>query len=76
MGPTKLYVSNSTAGWIVNSQEVLGENIAWRAGKGLSSFDILRGDANEGGLMGLRFDLKAANWIAHILDERAPIPRL
>jgi len=26
--------------------------------------------------VGLRFDLKIANWLAHVLDERAPIPVL
>jgi len=27
-------------------------------------------------IVGLRFDLKIANWLAHVLDERAPIPVL
>lgn len=26
--------------------------------------------------MGLRFDLRVANWLAHVLDERMPIPKL
>ncbi len=26
--------------------------------------------------MGLRFDLRIANWLAHVLDERMPIPKL
>ena len=26
--------------------------------------------------MGLRFDLRIANWLAHVLDERMPVPRL
>lgn len=26
--------------------------------------------------MGLRFDLRMANWLAHVLDERMPIPKL
>ena len=26
--------------------------------------------------MGLRFDFRVANWLAHVLDERAPIPKL
>jgi Calcineurin-like phosphoesterase len=26
--------------------------------------------------MGLRFDLRVANWLAHVLDERAPVPSL
>ncbi len=26
--------------------------------------------------MGLRFDLRMANWLAHVIDERAAIPRL
>jgi len=26
--------------------------------------------------MGLRFDIRIANWLAHVLDEQAPIPQL
>jgi len=26
--------------------------------------------------VGLRFDLRIANWLAHVLDERAPVPSL
>src|ERR1039457_3642163 len=26
--------------------------------------------------MGLRFDMRVVNWLAHVLDERAPIPKL
>jgi hypothetical protein len=26
--------------------------------------------------MGLRFDLRIANWLAHVLDERMPVPKL
>jgi hypothetical protein len=26
--------------------------------------------------VGLRFDLRIANWLAHVLDERMPVPRL
>ncbi len=26
--------------------------------------------------MGLRFDLRVVNWLAHVLDERAPVPSL